>query len=107
MEPEKETWVNEVLGSLTNMQRAEPSPFLFAKIQNRFIHEQQTVYVSDKTVRTVVASFALLVFLNWQIINWLTTSNTHQVNNLNTVVSDMQLYPKTNQLYDVWSERNY
>ncbi len=107
MDQEKETWINNVLGSLANTHRAEPSPFLFAKIRNRLIPEQQTVYVSAKTAWTISASFALLVLLNWQVLNQPATSSTHQADELTTVVSGMQLYPTTNQLYDVWSEQNY
>lgn len=32
---EKERWKNEVLGSLEGLQRAEPDPALYAKIQTR------------------------------------------------------------------------
>ncbi|MFD2932370.1 hypothetical protein [Spirosoma flavum] len=107
MEPEKEKWINDVLGSLNNIQQAEPSPFLFAKIQNRLVPVRQTVYVSTRTVWLVAASFAFLTLLNWQVIDQSVLPITNHTKDLNTVISDMQLYPATNQLYDVWSEQNY
>ncbi|GAB4031233.1 hypothetical protein [Spirosoma gilvum] len=107
MEPEKDKWINDVLGSLEGMKRAEPSPFLYAKLQNRLLAKHIPVYVPARTVWLTVASFALLLLLNWQIIERPSTPKTHDTSDLNTVVSDMYLYPSTYQPYDLWSGQNY
>ena len=107
MEPKKDKWINDVLGSLDNIQRAEPSPFLFAKIQNRLAGESATVYLPARTAWFTVASFALLLLLNWRIISRQSAPINADATDLNTVVSDMQLYPSTNQPYDLWSGQSY
>ncbi len=107
MEPEKENWINEVMGSLDGLQRAEPNPFLFAKIRNRLVTRPVTTYVPTRTVWLTAASFVLLTVVNWQVYSRLTESSQADTSALNTVVSEMNLYPTTNQLYDVWSGQNY
>lgn len=106
MEPEKDKWIAEVFDSLNGMQRAEPGPFLFAKIQHRLAGGISPVYVPARTVWLAVASFALLVLLNWRMASQPipTASNNTE---LNTVISGMQLYPDSNQPYDLWSGQNY
>lgn len=107
MEPGKEKWINDVLGSLNGLHRAEPSPFLFAKIRNR-LSADSVVYVSTRAVWLTAASFALLLAVNWRVLNQPASSATTQATELNTVVTDMQLYPTDNQLYDnLWSGQNY
>ncbi|OJW73215.1 MAG: hypothetical protein BGO59_06945 [Spirosoma sp. 48-14] len=107
MKPEKDKWINSVLNSLEGMQRAEPSPFLFAKIQHQLATRNSPVYIPARTVWLTVASFALLLLLNWRIIDNSSTPKTNDTSDLNTVVSGMQLYPSTNQPYDLWSGQNY
>ena len=107
MEPKKDKWINDVLGSLNSIQRTEPSPFLFAKIQNRLTAENTTVYLPARTLWLTVASFALLLLLNWRIVSQQVTPVSADSSELNTVVSDMKLYPATNQPYDLWSEQSY
>ena len=104
MEPEKEQWIRKVMGSLDNVQRAEPNPFLFTRIEQRLQSAPPAAYVSTRLVWLVAASFGLLVFLNAQLIRQ--RQSTPDNGSLNTVVSDMQLYPTAN-LYDVWSGLNY
>lgn len=108
MKPEKEKWINDVLRSLDSLQRAEPSPFLFAKIRDRLSTAPAPVYVSVRVVWLTAASLALLFFLNWQILNQSARPNLPPISELNTVVSEMHLFPASNQLYDnLWSEQNY
>lgn len=107
MEPKEDKWINDVLGSLNNVQRAEPSPFLFAKIRDRLTVDPQKAYVSVRIVWGMAASFALLLTLNWQVISRSAFPNTTEASDLNAVVSDMQLYPANNQLYGLWSGQNY
>ena len=108
MEPKQEKWINDTLNSLDGMRQAEPSPFLFAKIRNRLATSPSVAYVPMRTVWLAIASFTLLLLLNLQIISQPSRSNSLQTNELNTVVSDMHLFPASNQLYDnLWSEQNY
>jgi len=107
MEPGKEKWINDVLRSLDGLQRAEPRPFLFAKIRHRLSIES-VVYVSPRAVWITAVSFALLLAVNWRVLKQPASSAITQATELNTVVTDMQLYPTDNQLYDhPWSGQNY
>jgi hypothetical protein len=106
MEPEKEKWIREVMGSLDNAQRAEPNPFLFTRIEQRLQSARPAAYVSTRMVWLAATSFVLLLFLNVQLIRRQNASSPDD-KSLNPVVSDMQLYPAGNQLYDAWSEPNY
>lgn len=105
MEPEKEQWIRKVMGSLDNAQRAEPNPFLFTRIEQRLQSARPAAYVSARIVWLAAASFGLLVMLNAQSIRGQETLPAN--NNLNVVVSDMQLFPTGNQLYGEWSGPNY
>ena len=107
MEPEKDKWINDVLGSLDRLNRTEPSPFLFAKIRNRLSDSPSSAYVPMRVVWLAAASFAVLALLNWQLIAGITGQNSATNTELNTVITDMHLYPATTQLYDVWSGQNY
>lgn len=105
MEPEKTKWINAILNSLDGLQRAEPSPFLFAKIQNRLAARPD--YVPMRTVWLAAASFALLAVLNWQLADSLGSPAPTTTGELEKVITDLHLYPATNQFYDVWSGQNY
>lgn len=107
MEPKKDKWINDILNSIEGIKQAEPSPFLYAKIQHRLTATTTPVYVSARSIWLAVASFALLLLLNWRIINRQDASVKDNAADLSTVVSDMQLYPSTNQPYDLWSGQNY
>ncbi|WP_375444609.1 hypothetical protein [uncultured Fibrella sp.] len=107
MEPEKDKWINDVLGSLDGLNRTEPSPFLFARIRNRLSDSSSPAYVPARLVWLAAASFAVLALLNWQLIAGIAGQNSATGTELNTVIIDMHLYPATTQLYDVWSGQNY
>ncbi|MGF7217965.1 hypothetical protein GGR92_004142 [Spirosoma lacussanchae] len=107
MEPEKEKWIDDVLSSADGLQRAEPGPFLFASIRNRLTDRAVPVRLPMRTVWLAAASFGLLVVLNWQAASGRFASAPANASELNTVVTDLNLYPATNQLYDVWSGPNY
>lgn len=108
MKPEKEKWINDILNSTDGMQRAEPDPFLFAKVRNRLTETGLVEYIPVRTVWVAITSFAMLVLLNWRVISrqWSMPAPSDSTQ-LNTVVSEMQLYPTTHQPYDLWSEQNY
>ena len=99
MEPKKEKWINDILNSMEGMQRADPGPFLYAKIRNRLQTEAPAVYVSSRTVWLAVASFALLILLNWRVMDRSSNASVSQPANLTTVVTEMNLFPTGNQLY--------
>jgi len=107
MEPEKDKWINDVLGSIDGMNRAEPGPFLYAKIQHRLKTTPTTAYVPTRTVWLAIASFALLVLLNWRITSQSVNATPSDNPALNSVISDMQLYPDSNQPYELWSGQNF
>ncbi|WP_460964717.1 hypothetical protein [Spirosoma litoris] len=107
MELKKNKWINDILSSSDGIQRVDPSPFLFAKIQTQLDTEASAVYLPARTVWLVVASFALLLLLNWRIISQQSAPFSPNSTELNAVVSDMQLYPSTNQPYDLWSGQSY
>ncbi|GAB3944850.1 hypothetical protein GCM10028805_12950 [Spirosoma harenae] len=99
MEPKKEKWINDILNSADGIQRADPNPFLFAKIRNRLQDEPATAYVSMRTLWLTIASFALLVLLNWRIIYQPSNASSSQSGDLSTLITDMNLFPTRNQLY--------
>ncbi|WP_338871581.1 hypothetical protein WBJ53_25780 [Spirosoma sp. SC4-14] len=107
MEPKKDKWINDVLGSIDGMNRAEPGPFLYAKIQHRLKVTDTTQRVPARMVWLAIASFALLVLLNWRITNRFAKDTPSGKPALNTVISEMQLYPDSNQPYELWSGQNF
>lgn len=64
---EKELKTERILNSLNGMQRAEASPFLFTRIQEK-LQQKMEVYpgvkVSLRTVFLSLSGLALLLFLN-------------------------------------------
>lgn len=107
MEPKQEEWINQVLGSLEGIQRTEPSPFLFAKIRDRLEAKPVPVHVPVRVIWLTVASFVLLLLLNWRVINPSSQLVPSHDQDLKAVISDMKLYPVSTEFYDVWSEQNY
>ncbi|GAB3046611.1 hypothetical protein [Spirosoma pulveris] len=107
MEPKQEKWINDILDSVNSLQRTEPSPFLFAKIRDRLHSAPQSVYLPARTVWLTAASFVLLTWLNVQLSTQRSAATSQEASPLNTVITDMQLYPATTQLYDAWSGPNY
>ncbi|MEZ0542095.1 hypothetical protein [Fibrella arboris] len=107
MEPEKDNWITNVLGSLDGLKRSEPSPFLFARIQTRLSVSASGAVVPRRLVWLAAASFAGLALLNWQLVTDRREPAQTGKSNLNVVITDMNLSPANNQLYDVWSGQNY
>ncbi len=107
MEPEKDIWINTVLSSLDGLQRAEPSPVLFAKIRNRLESRSAVVYVPPRLVWLAAGSFVLLLFVNWQIASGLLKSSQPNTTGLTTVIAGMNLYPTSTNIYDTWNGQNY
>lgn len=100
MEPKQQQWINDVLRSLDGLPRAEPSPFLYAKIRNR-LTERPIGYAPKKLVWLAAASFALLALLNWRLVGASEVPPANVPNesaSLRALASEWQLYP-THQLY--------
>ncbi|MBO0934405.1 hypothetical protein J2I48_25575 [Fibrella sp. HMF5036] len=98
MEPEKEQRINHILGSLTGMQRAEPGPFLYAKIRHRLVATATPVVVSRPMVWLVAAAFSALVLLNWRAMGQPSGADQADPASLDAVVTSLQLFP-SNQPY--------
>ncbi|SOD88062.1 hypothetical protein [Spirosoma fluviale] len=107
MDSKQDKWIKDILDSVNDIQRTDPNPFLFAKIRDRLHSAPQPVYLSPRTVWLSVASFTLLTLLNVQLSTQWSAATNKETSTLNTVISDMQLYPATTQFYDAWSEQNY
>ena len=96
-----------MLNSLIGLQRAEPNPFLFAKIQRRLTGVPVPVYLPARTVWLAAASFTLLLLLNWRIMHQPVVDTQSERTDLSDFSKAMNLYPANNQLYDVWSGQNF
>lgn len=75
MDMNTENRINKVMNSLENIQQAEASPFLYAKIIHK-VNNRIEAYAPAKLVWLAAASFALLLFLNFQALRSTKTSNT-------------------------------
>jgi hypothetical protein len=65
MNERKDNWMNEVLGSLDGVERAEADPFLFEKISNRLsIQKQEKQIASRNPVWKMALAFLLILLLN-------------------------------------------
>jgi hypothetical protein len=58
---EKETWKNEIVNSLAGMERAQPSPFLFTRIEGRL---QDATRLSAWQLRVATAALVALLAVN-------------------------------------------
>jgi hypothetical protein len=105
MEPKKDKWINDILASADGIERAEPGPFLYTRIRNRLATSVE--YVPARTVWLTIASFALLLLLNWRVTSRLSEKVSDDNDELNAVITDMQLDPTSNQPYNLWSGQNY
>lgn len=106
MERKKEQWLNDVMGSLDGMERADPNPFLFAKIEHRIQQASaRLAYVPARTVWLVAASFALLALLNWRVFQ--SGPAMSSSDELNSVATDMQLFPANIQPGSQWSGQSF
>lgn len=95
------------MGSLDDLQQVEPSPFLFAKIRNQLAISTPKTYVATSKVWLATASFVVLLLVNGWLIFRQSDLGSTSTNTLNSLVTDMHLYPTNNQPYALWSEQNY
>lgn len=88
---ERNNWIENILKSTDGIKSVAPSDDLFAKIQQRIQLESK---VSSKTVWLVAASIAVLVLLNFSIINF-KSKRTHD----STAAYLEMTVNQSNQLY--------
>lgn len=58
---QREAWKDEVLNSLSFIKRAEPSPFLFTRIEARL---KEATPLTTIQIRLAMATFAILLVIN-------------------------------------------
>jgi hypothetical protein len=76
---DKEQWQDEVLASVHGLQRAEPSPFLFTRIQQRLREEPTLALIPKAKIRLAAIGFALLCGLNlWAMLSSSEQPSTEQ-----------------------------
>ena len=88
---EQNNWIENILKSANGITTVVPSDDLFFKIQHRIQNESK---VSPKAVWLVAASIAILVLLNFSIIN----SKSKQTKDSTTTYLEMTVN-QSNQLY--------
>lgn len=59
--PKIEQWKDEVIGSLAGLQRAEPPPFLFTRIEAKLT---KRIGLSPMQVKLAAVGFIILVLVN-------------------------------------------
>ncbi len=79
-----------MLEELNKIYKAEPSPYLFGRIQHK-IRNNQNEYFSSKMLWTVVTSFSLVVFINVVAINY-QMRNSNSENYENFLIPNNSLY---------------
>ncbi len=90
MKTEKEKWANDVMNSFDGIQSAEASPFLYNKILNK-LNTNAKEYASAKLVWLAVASFALLILLNWQTVEKSKRNFRNEKNSVKELANQYQL----------------
>ena len=88
---ERNNWIENILNSTNGIKPVIPNDDLFSKIKQRIKQENN---VSPKTLWFVAASIAVLVILNFSIIN----SKTKATKDSTTAYLEMTVN-KSNQLY--------
>lgn len=74
---EKENWINEVLESTKDMQKAEPSPFLFEQITSR-IQKGTEVIQADPFLKWGLTTFVVMI-LSLNVISIVKNNSTEVV----------------------------
>ncbi|MFN3755082.1 hypothetical protein [Flavobacterium sp.] len=86
---EREHWIQNVLNSTNGMTQVAPSSDLLSKIQQKIKQQEK---VSPTTVWLVAASIAVLVTINFALLNSKSKENTAKVYLENTLNKSNQLY---------------
>lgn len=96
MKPEsapESAWLDQTLHAFAGATRAEPNPFLYARIREGLV-SRRLARVSGRQAWATAAALALLAVLNWRVMSPVTAN--HQPNPravAEQVVSDYDLGP--------------
>lgn len=90
MDMNNENRINEVMNSLDKIQQAEANPFLYNRIMNK-ITAANADYTPARLVWLAVASFLLLLLLNFTAVKRTLTGSATEKTELSEVVSGYNL----------------
>lgn len=88
---EQEKWTSEILNSLDGMQKAEPSPYLFGKIQNK-LNTQIVEKIPARWAFVSMVSMVLLLVIN------ISFAKDSEANENEEIIYEQQLI-NSDQLY--------
>ena len=91
---EQEKWTNEVLNSLEGMQKAEPSPYLYTRIQAKIATKSQDI-ISVRYAFLSLTSIAVIVLIS---LSFIQLSNHSEINDEQTIIYEQQLI-NSDQIY--------
>jgi len=95
----KEIWVESVLASVDGIKKAEPNPFLLAKIKNRLNEKGKSAgYIPVRKAALGFLTIIVLAVLNITILLNLTSTENNTGNELN-VSSTEEIIPSQNNPY--------
>ncbi len=63
MKPEKEKWIDDVLGSSKQIKRAEASPFLFTRIKEKITRTTEPVRGAIPVRQAIIIAVSFLILL--------------------------------------------
>lgn len=93
---EKDKWIDDVLVSINNLERAKPSANLFARIENELDNDSVEVIPIYKIRFAAVAAAILLMFNVFSIYNYVLTSETTSIDlsveNNQELISNYNIY---------------
>ena len=87
----KDQWNDNVLASLNGIKRAEPNPFLFARIKQQIRDGETAKFISTSKISFALMGFALLLMLNI----WATLSSSEQQNVEKSTMNSLDIFPYT------------
>jgi hypothetical protein len=98
MKPEKEKWINEVLGSSKEIKRAEASPFLFTRIKEKLNEAAEPagkVIPVRQAIIIAVSCLVLLIF-NLDLMFNSSSSASSSEQEMYRVAKSYNLLPENN-----------
>jgi hypothetical protein len=98
MKPEKEKWIDDVLGSPKEIKRAEASPFLFtrikAKINEAAVPAGKVIPVRQAII--IAVSFLILLIFNLDLMFNSSSASSSSEQEIYTVAKSYGLLPENN-----------
>lgn len=91
----QEEWTNEVLNSLEGIQRVEPSPYLYSKIQTR-LNSNMEEKIPFRWAFFSIASLVLLFVINILFVRH--TTDDSSTDRIEKIIYEQQLI-NSDQLY--------